>query len=98
VDFVEIAEYIQQHDRQDVDAAEPRRVASRDGVEPSATARTPGHRAVLVAAVAQMLAGRVVLLGRKGPAAHASAVRLDDPDDAIQVPARHTAARRDADS
>ena len=49
----------------DVDAAEPRRVAGGHGVEPAAAPRPPGDGAVLVAPVADVLAGLVVLLGRE---------------------------------
>ena len=61
-----------------VDAAQPRRVADGHRVEPAAAPRPPRDRAVLVAAVADVLADLVVLLGGKRPAADPRRVGLDD--------------------
>ena len=86
----QLAEYVQKHDRQAVDAAEPRGVAGGDDVEPAATPRPPRDGAVFIAPVANVLADRVVLLGGKRTASHPRAIRLDDAQDLCHVAAGHT--------
>ena len=81
LDFVEPAEHVEQHHGDRVDAAEPAGVAKRHGIEPAAAPRAARDGAVFVAAVAHVLASRVVLLGRERPAADARRVRLHDADD-----------------
>ena len=91
-------EHVEQHDADRGDAAEPAGVTHGDGIEPAATARAARDGAVLVAAVAHVLAGRIVLLGGKRSAADARGIRLHDADDAVDVPGRHAGAAGDADA
>ncbi len=62
------------------------------GVEPAATAGAAGGGAVLVAALADVVADVVVLLGRKGPAADARGVGLDDAHEILHRLRRNTRA------
>ncbi len=94
--LVDSAQDVQEHDRQLGRPADPRGVANGDRVEPAATARPAGHRSVLLADAPDSLADRVVLLGRKRPAADAGRVGLDHADPAIDVPGRHARPRRDS--
>ena len=76
-DLFQIAEHVEQHDCETIDAAEPGRIARGHRVEPAAAARAASDRAVFIAAIADVLADRVVLLGRKRPAADASGIGLE---------------------
>src|SRR5262249_31344606 len=74
------------------DAAQVCRVAGGDGVEPAATPRSAGHRAVLAPGAANTFADAVVQFCGERPTAHSCRVGLDDTDDPIQVPGRYARA------
>src|SRR3954469_9295265 len=82
-DPVETAEHVELGDGQVGEAVDPRGEAQRYEVEPAGTPRPAGRRAVLATAGAQLLAERVVELGRKRAGAHAGRVRLGDPPDLV---------------
>ena len=93
-----LAQHVEQHHRQRVDAAQPGRVADRHGIEPAAAPRPPGDRAVFVAPVANVLADLVVLLGRKRPAADARRIGLHHADHLVDPAAGHARAAGHADA
>src|SRR5262249_4568259 len=65
---------------------------------PAAAARAAGDGAVFVAAVAEILAGGIVLLGGKRAAANARRIRLYDADHVVDEFGGHTRAAGDADA
>ena len=83
--FFELVENIQLGDHQPLRAVDLVGVAQHRNVEPAAAPRTAGYRAVLVAALAQQIAGGIVNLGGERPAADARDVGLGDGDDSANV-------------
>src|SRR5690606_36230533 len=75
---LETVEYVELSDAQAGDAVDRHRALEGDDVDPAAAARAAGGGAVLLAPVAQPLAGLVVQLGRERATAHAGGVGLAD--------------------
>jgi hypothetical protein len=78
--LVEPVEHVELGQRDPGDSRDPAGLAHQRGVEPAAAALAPGHRAELMAALAEALADRVMQFGREGPRAHARGVGLDDAE------------------
>src|SRR5262245_59880274 len=78
-DLVEPVEDIELGQRYAVDAVYGHRLAPQKRVEPAAAPLAPGYRSELVTALAEKLAGIVVLLGREWPLSHAGRVGFRDP-------------------
>ena len=85
---LEPVEHVELGQRDAGDAADRGRLAHQHRVEPAAAALAAGDGAELVAALAELLADLIVLLGREGAGADAGGVGLDD--------AEHEAGRRRA--
>src|SRR4029077_12628164 len=94
LELIEPTQHVEQHHRNRVHATQSRGIAHDHRVEPTATPRPPRNRAILIATIAQVLAGGVILLGRKRPAADACRIRLHDADDPIHVLAWHARSTR----
>ena len=94
--FRQLAQNVQQHHRQHVDAAEAGGIAGGHGVEPAAAPGPPRDRAVLVPPAADVLARLVVLLGGERSAADPRGIGLDDADDLGDVSTGHARAGRNA--
>ena len=95
-DLRQLAEHVQQHYTQCIHSAKACGIADGYGVEPAATPRTPGDGPVFVAAVANVLAGGVILFGGEGAAADAGSIRLDNADYLGDVSAGHARPGRHA--
>ena len=65
--LIEAAQHVEQHDRDRIHATQPAGVPHGHHIEPAAAPRAARNGAVFIAAVAQVLAGGVVLLGGNGP-------------------------------
>ena len=96
LDGLDTGEDVEQHDGDLGGAADARRVADGDGVEPAAAAGTAGDGAELVALLADLVARGVVLLGRERAAADAGRVGLDDAEPAVDCAGGHAGAGREA--
>src|SRR5205085_3235663 len=96
LDAVEAREDVEEGEGDGGDAAEVDGVFDGDGVEPAAAAGAAGGGAVLVAALADVVADVVGLLGRERPAAHARAVGLHDADEVADGLRRHAGAGEQA--
>src|SRR5580693_3220827 len=79
-DLFELVEDVQLGDYQPLRAVDLVGIAKHWNVEPSAASRTARYRAVLVAALAQQISGRIVNLGGKRAAADAGDVGFGDGD------------------
>src|SRR5262245_5867443 len=85
LELVETTQHIEQHHRELVDAAQTARVPDSDHVEPAAAPGPPRDGAVLVTAIAQVLAGGIILLAGKRPAADTRRVGFHDANAAFDV-------------
>ena len=79
----QLVEHVELGQRDAVDAANFPRLPHQDRVEPAAAARPPGHRAELVAALAEQAPGLVLELGRERPLAHPRRIGLGDAEHII---------------
>ena len=82
---IEAGEDVELRDREIGEPVHIGRVASGHAVEPTAATRPPGGGAVLLALVAQPLAGLVQQFRGEGPLADAGGIGLNDADDAHNV-------------
>src|SRR3546814_20335275 len=89
-DRVEAVEHVELGQRDAGDARHGAALPDEHGVEPAAAALAPGDGAEFMPALAELLAGRILELGREGGAADARRIALGD--------AEHEAARRDRQS
>ena len=79
----QLVEHVELGEGDAVDAADFPRLAHEAGVEPAAAARPTGHRAELLAALAQEPARLVLELGGERPLAHARGVGLGDAEHVV---------------
>ena len=86
-------EHVQFGQRDAGHAADRDRLADQHRVEPAAAALAPGDGAEFVAALAELLADVIVLLGREGAGADAGGVGLDDAEHEAGRARAHAAAR-----
>src|SRR5205814_4749840 len=91
-DLVELVEDVELRQGEGVEAVEHRRGPHDREVEPAGTAGAAGDGAELVAAAAEVLAGRVVELRRERAAADARRVRLGHAQHAVDVLRGHAEA------
>lgn len=95
-DFVQVAQYVEQHDRQTVDAADPGAVACRHSVEPSAASGASGDRTVFVPRLADVLSNFVIEFTGERSSPDPRGVGFSHTDHAGDGPFRDAAAGMDA--
>src|SRR5690349_13073322 len=91
-DHLEAVEHVELGERDAGDAADRDRLTDEDRVEPAAAALSTGDRAEFVAALAELLADFIVLLGREWPRSDAGRVGLDDAEHETRGAGSHAAA------